>query len=48
MMCVTGCAKERSYRGVPEHQWEHLSGEQKQLIIDKAYQDELLAGKKAT
>lgn len=38
---LCACAKEQNYRGVPEHLWQHLSGEQRQLIIDKAYQEEI-------
>lgn len=41
LLTLSACAKEQNYRGVPEHQWKHLSGEAKQLIIDKAYQDEI-------
>jgi hypothetical protein len=38
---LVGCATERNYRGVPETTWSELSGEQKQLIVDNAYEDEI-------
>jgi len=38
---LVGCAAERNYRGVPETTWSELSGEQKQLIVDNAYEDEI-------
>ena len=44
---LSACAKEQYYRGVSQHQWEHLSGEQRQLIVDKAYQDEMQKNKSA-
>jgi len=38
---LVGCAAEQNYRGVPSPSWKHLSAEQKQLIVDRAYQDEI-------
>jgi uncharacterized lipoprotein YajG len=38
---LSGCKSEQNYRGVPSPAWEHLTVEQKQLIVDRAYQDEL-------
>lgn len=39
--CVNGCTPEANYRGVPGPTWQHLSAEQKQLIVDRAYQNEI-------
>ena len=36
-----GCTPEQNYRGVPSPLWEHLNGEQKQLVIDRAYRDDM-------
>lgn len=41
MMYCAGCTPEANYRGVPAPTWQHLSAEQKQLIVDQAYQDEM-------
>lgn len=38
---LSGCAAEQNYRGVPSTSWKHLSAEQRQLIVDKAYQDDI-------
>lgn len=38
---LVGCVCEQNYRGVPSPVWEHLTAEQKQLIVDRAYQDEM-------
>lgn len=38
---LSGCKSEQNYRGVPSPVWEHLTVEQKQLIVDRAYQDEM-------
>lgn len=40
-LLLVGCATERNYRGVPETTWSELSGEQKQLIVDNAYENEI-------
>lgn len=39
--CLNGCAHEQNYRGVPAPIWADLSAEQKQLIVDRAYADEM-------
>ncbi len=41
VLSLMGCAAEQNYRGVPSQTWEHLTSEQRQLIIDRAYQDEI-------
>ncbi len=41
IFCAQGCTREANYRGIPEPTWQHLSAEQKQLIVDRAYQDEM-------
>lgn len=41
LLPLTGCMSEQNYRGVPGPVWEHLTAEQKQLIVDRAYQDEM-------
>lgn len=42
-LCATLCActAEHNYRGVPSPHWQELSGEQKQLIVDQAYEQEI-------
>ena len=39
-MCM-GCAGESNYRGVPSAVWHALTAEQKQLIVERSYQDEM-------
>jgi len=41
LLAITGCSTERNYRGVPSPQWDHLTAEQKQLIVDQSFQDEM-------
>lgn len=41
LLPLNGCTPEQNYRGVPGPVWEHLTAEQKQLIVDRAYQDEM-------
>lgn len=38
---LMGCRREENYRGVPEPLWKHLTAEQKQLIVDRAYEDDM-------
>lgn len=38
---LTGCAKDPSYRGVSVNIWQQLSSEQKQLIVDRSFQEEI-------
>lgn len=41
-LSLTACsAPEQNYRGVSSPLWEHLTPEQKQLVIDRSYQDEI-------
>lgn len=42
---LTACSPERQYRGVSEPKWQQLSAEQKQLIVDQAYQSEFIQPK---
>ncbi len=42
---LMGCTPEQNYRGVPSPLWEHLNGEQKQLVIDRAYRDDMQQAK---
>ncbi len=45
MLVLSGCSVgEKNIRGVPNSLWQHLTAEQKQLIIDRSYEDEF--GKK--
>lgn len=37
---LTACTKEQNYRGVASPHWQELTGEQKQLIVDQAYEQE--------
>lgn len=38
---LTACHTEQTYRGVPETTWNQLTAEQKQLIVDRSFQDEM-------
>lgn len=38
---LCACTTEPVYRGVPAQAWSQLSGEQKQLIVDQAFQSEI-------
>lgn len=38
---VTACAHEVNYRGVSQRDWQKLSAEQKQLIVDQSYEEEV-------
>ncbi|MBU0744378.1 MAG: hypothetical protein KKE11_03310 [Gammaproteobacteria bacterium] len=40
IILLTSCTTEHNYRGVPSPHWQELSGEQKQLIVDQAYEKE--------
>jgi len=37
---LTACTSERNYRGVPSPSWRELTGEQKQLVVDQAYEQD--------
>jgi len=39
-LSLISCQPEQNYRGVPSPTWKHLTAEQKQLIVDRAYEDE--------
>jgi hypothetical protein len=41
ILLFTGCAHENNYRGVPEAQWKKLTPEQKQLIVDQSYEEDV-------
>lgn len=41
LLLIAGCVKEPTYRGVSAQQWRNLTSEQKQLIVDKAYEEEI-------
>lgn len=36
-LLLSGCMAEKNYRGVSEAKWQHLTAEQKQLIVDEAF-----------
>jgi hypothetical protein len=38
---MVACVHETNYRGVPAPQWQKLTAEQKQMIVDQAYEDEM-------
>lgn len=38
---LAACSTERNFRGVPETTWNQLTAEQKQLIVDRSFQDEM-------
>jgi len=40
-MQLTACTREVTYRGVPEAKWQKLTAEQKQLLVDHAYEEEV-------
>jgi len=37
---LTACTVERNYRGVADPFWQELTGEQKQLVVDQAYEQD--------
>lgn len=37
---LSACSSEPTYRGVPNTAWQQLSAEQRQLIVDQAYQED--------
>lgn len=39
-LALSACTTENNYRGVPEPTWKQLSAEQKQLIVDRSFQEE--------
>lgn len=41
ILSVAGCSAEKNYRGVPSPVWQHLTAEQKQLIVDQSFEDEM-------
>jgi hypothetical protein len=41
LLLFTGCAREATYRGVSAQHWQKLTPEQKQLIVDQAYEEEV-------
>lgn len=38
---IAACTPENNYRGVPEPKWQKLTAEQKQLIVDQAYESDI-------
>lgn len=45
VLILSGCAREVNYRGVPEPAWRKLTAEQRQLIVDQAYEEEIQQSK---
>jgi hypothetical protein len=41
ILLLSSCAKEANFRGVPQPQWQKLTAEQRQLIVDQSYEEEL-------
>jgi hypothetical protein len=41
IVVLAGCTPEQNYRGVPSPQWQQLTPEQKQLIVDQSFKDEM-------
>ncbi|MBA3660637.1 MAG: hypothetical protein H0W64_02820 [Gammaproteobacteria bacterium] len=41
VLLVSGCAYERNFRGIPEPTWKQLALEQKQLIVDQSFEEEI-------
>ena len=39
MFVLSACTTEQNYRGVPDTAWKQLTPEQKQLIVDRSFQD---------
>jgi hypothetical protein len=39
-MALMACTVEQKYRGVPSPHWQELTGEQKQLVVDQAYEQD--------
>lgn len=40
IILLMACTAEQNYRGIPNSHWQELTGEQKQLVIDQAYEQE--------
>lgn len=40
MIILSACTVEQNYREVPSSHWQELTGEQKQLVVDQAYEQE--------
>lgn len=38
---LASCASEQNYRGVPSPKWQQLTPEQKQLIVDQSFRDQM-------
>lgn len=41
VLLMTACSAERNYRGVSATKWQQLGPEEKQLIIDRSFADEV-------
>jgi len=44
---LSACSVEQRYRGVASPEWKELTGEQRQLIVDQAYEQEFMAQNKS-
>ncbi len=38
LVTLSACTAEKNYRGVAAPHWQELTGEQRQLIVDQAYE----------
>lgn len=41
LFVLVACSTEKNYRGVSDTEWQQLSVEQRQLIVDRSFQDEM-------
>lgn len=41
ILLMAACTAEPNIRGVPEKTWQQLTAEQKQLIVDQSYQQDI-------
>jgi hypothetical protein len=41
LLMLTACSTEQNYRGVPDATWKQLTPQQKQLIVDRSFPDEM-------
>lgn len=41
LFALVACSTEKNYRGVSDTEWQQLTAEQRQLIVDRSFQDEM-------
>jgi hypothetical protein len=41
ILTLMGCARDQNYRGVSSRDWQHLTPEQRQLIVDECFHKDM-------